>query len=485
MTTDYIKRKNTPLHRINKPAIAITGALLAAISPTTNAQDCDPIQSAKLIAPDAAIFDWFGSSVSISANTLICGASSDDTAFGTQTGSAYIYTKTASQWTLQEKILPDDAASDDFFGESVSISNEFAIIGAPGNDDRGSGSGSAYIFIKFADEWIQIDKLTASDGTTLDRFGVSVAISGDTAVVGAPFNDSPASNSGSVYIYNRNGFSWNQQAKITADDGLRNDEFGTAVAIHGDTVIVSSPNSDQNGSNSGSAYIFTRSNGVWTQQAKLLPDDGAADDEFGTSVSIIGDTAIIGAPKNDQLGSNSGSAYIFTRTQGVWTQQQHLLPDDGIGNIKFGNAVSIIENAAIIGAFWSSDFDTGSGAAYYFQHTKGLWSQRAKLLPSDPGRSDFFGNSVAIDADSAVIGAWWDDHPDQFDTSRGSAYTFDLNPPMPADLNQDGILDFFDISAFLASFSAHDPIADFTADGQFDFFDISAFLTAFSAGCPI
>ena len=485
MPTDFTKRKNTPQHHINKPAIALTCALLAGLSPTTHAQDCDPIQSEKLIAPDAALFDWFGSSVSISANTLICGAESDDTAFGTQTGSAYIYTKTAGHWTLHEKILPNDPEPEDSFGTAVSVSGDFAIISATRDDDRGTDSGSAYIFTKFADSWLQIDKLLASDGEEEDRFGASVSISDDTAVVGARFNDSPDRNTGSVYIFVRDGLFWNQQAKITPNDVERNDEFGTAVSISGDTLIVSSPNDDDNGSNSGSAYIFTRAKGVWTQQAKLLPDIGAALDEFGLSVSIIGDTALIGAPMNDQLGSNSGTAYTFTRSKGIWTQQQHLLPDDGTENIRFGNAVAISDNTALIGAFRSSDFDAGSGAAYYFQNTKGSWIQRAKLVPSDPDRGDLFGNAVAIDDSTAIIGSWWDDHPDQFDTKRGSAYTFDLNPPMPADLNQDGTLDFFDISAFLASFSAHDPIADFTADGQFDFFDISAFLTAFSAGCPI
>jgi len=265
----------------------------------------------KLLASDGAAYDYFGVSVSIDGDYAIVGADRDDDN-GRGFGSAYIFKRDGTSWTQQAKLLASDGAAYDFFGLSVSIDGDYAIVGAWGDDDNGDMSGSAYIFTRSGTAWTEEAKLLASDGAADDSFGVSVSISGDYAVIGAPLN---VGWSGSAYIFTRSGTAWTEQAKLLASDGAADDHFGGSVSIDGDYAIIGARYDDDNGVDSGSAYIFTRSGTAWTEQAKLLPSDGAANDMFGSlrSVSIDGDYAIIGAPYDDDNGVDSGSAYVFKR----------------------------------------------------------------------------------------------------------------------------------------------------------------------------
>ena len=230
---------------------------------------------------------------------------------GSNSGSAYIFTRNGSTWSQQAKLTADDGATDDWFAGSIALSGDTVVIGVRGDDDRGSNSGSAYIFTRNGSTWSQQAKLTANDGAASDFFGISVALSGDTAVIGAYGDDDRAGSSGSAYIFTRNGSTWSQQAKVTADDGAANDFFGYSVTLSGDTAVIGAYQDDDLGSNSGSAYIFTRNGSTWSQQAKLTADDGAASDYFGKPVALSGDTVVIGVQGDDDLGLESGSAYIF------------------------------------------------------------------------------------------------------------------------------------------------------------------------------
>ncbi|MSQ08671.1 MAG: hypothetical protein EXR44_05165, partial [Dehalococcoidia bacterium] len=202
-------------------------------------------------------------------------------------------------WTQQQKLTASDGAANDFFGYSVAVSGDTAVVGAWGDD---SAKGSAYVFTRSGSTWTQQQKLTASDGAAIDYFGYSVAVSGDTAVVGAYGDDS---YKGSAYVFTRSGSTWTQQQKLTASDGAANDYFGGSVAVSGDTAVVGAYGDD---SEKGSAYVFTRSGSTWTQQQKLTASDGAANDFFGWSVAVSGDTAVVGARSDD---SSKGSAYMF------------------------------------------------------------------------------------------------------------------------------------------------------------------------------
>ncbi len=310
------------------------------------------------------------------------------------------------------KLLPDDGAADDQFGRSVAISGATAIVGANAHDDNGIDSGSAYLFDITTGQ--QLFKLLANDGAAGDWFGVSVAISGDTAIVGSYRDDDNGDNSGSAYLFDTT--TGQQLFKLLPNDGAAFDSFGFRVAISGDTAIVGAGEDDDNGIDSGSAYLFDTTTG--RQLFKLLPDDGAADDRFGVSVAISGATAIVGAFWHDDNGSNTGSAYLFDITTG---QQLFKLPaNDGAAGDWFGGSVAISGDTAIVGSYRDDDNSANSGSAYLFDATSGR--QIAKLLANDGAFADIFGFSVAISGATAIAGAPFDDDNG---SSSGSAYLFD------------------------------------------------------------
>jgi hypothetical protein len=383
------------------------------------------IENTKLLASDGAIGDDFGYSVSISGDYAIIGAPYDDIGVNGDQGSVYIFLRNGTAWAQQAKLIASDGAANDFFGYSVSISGDYAFVGAV-FDDVGANmnQGSAYIFIRNGIGWTQQAKLTASDGAEVGLFGYSVSISGDYAIVGAKYDDVGANTQqGSAYIFFRTGTAWAQQAKLNASDGASSDYFGHSVSISGDYVIVGTTNDDVGGNtDQGSAYTFLRSGTAWTQQAKLIASDGAISDYFGSSVSISGDYAIVGA-KTDDVGSNTdqGSAYIFIRLGLSWTQQAKLTASDGAADDYFGYSVSISGNYAIVGALYS---DVGvfpnQGSAYIYIRNGTTWVQQAKLNTSDGDSNDYFGHSVSISGNYAIVGARNDDIGANSD--QGSVY---------------------------------------------------------------
>lgn len=266
-------------------------------------------------------------------------------------------------------------------------------------------------------------KLTASDGAANDFFGGSVAISGDTIVVGSPFDQVGANNRGSAHVFARSGGVWAQQQKLTASDGADFGQFGfgnTWVAIGGDTIIVGSPFEDIGANaNQGSAYVFVQSGGVWTQQQKLTAGDGAGGDGFGFSVAMSGDALVVGALGDD---TSRGAAYFFVRSGGVWTEQQKLTATDGVALDGFGGAVAISGDTIVAGA--TSD-DGGRGSSYVFVRSGGLWTEQQRLTASDRSAGDVFGSSVAVGGDTIVVSSPFDDVGAS--VNQGSAYVFVRN----------------------------------------------------------
>ena len=335
-----------------------------------------------------------------------------------------------ASWLPIPKILAADGASDDLFGYSVAISGDYAIVGARLDDDNGSDSGSAYIFRRTGtNSWDGGTKILPSDGASDDQFGFSVAISGDYAIVGAQGDDDNSSESGSAYIFRRTGTnSWDGGTKILPSDGDFRELFGHSVAISGDYAIVGALNDDDNGSDSGSAYIFRRTGTTsWDGGTEILPSDGASDDEFGNSVAISGDYAIVGARLDDDNGSASGSAYIFRRTgTNSWDGGTKILPSDGASFDRFGYSVAISGGYAIVGARFDEDNGGLSGSAYMFRRTgTNSWDGGTKILPSDGASDDFFGDSVAISGDYAIVAASGDDDNG---SNSGSAYITRVAP---------------------------------------------------------
>jgi hypothetical protein len=379
------------------------------------------ITETKLLASDGTTSDRFGDSVSISRDglTAIVGAPYCNDNNNVTTGAAYIFKYANGSWSENTKLLANVRAEDDRFGFSVSISDDglTAIVGAPYYDGSSDNTGAAYIF-KYANGlWSETRLLSQY------YFGWSVSISGDglTAIVGAIFP-------GSVYVFNYANGSWSQSTELK-ENGVASFQFGSSVSISRDglTVIVGHPAKNDNGINSGSAYIFKYANGEWSQ-TKLLANDRAAGDQFGSSVSISDDglTAIVGAWFDDYDVNgyvNSGAAYIFNYANGTWSQTK-LLADYPTQYDYFGLCVSISGDGltAIVGAYFDDDQGSASGSAFIFKYDNGAWS-RTKLLASDGTTSDRFGDSVSISRDglTAIVGATQNDDNG---ANSGSAYIY-------------------------------------------------------------
>lgn len=366
----------------------------------------------KLTATDAAADDLFGISVSISGDTVIIGAT-DDNREDSFVGSAYLFDATTGNQF--DRLTALDATTNHFFGTSVSISGDTAIIGAYGDRHAGTNSGAAYLFDVQSGE--QRFKLVADDAGPEDYFGWSVAISGNTAIVGA-FGDRPdGSPKGAAYLFDVT--SGQQLAKLIPPDVTN--FFGYRVGISGNTAIIGAIHDGHAGTSSGAAYLFDVATG--TQLFKLTASDAAANDQFGISVAISGDRAIVGASVDDHDSRvNAGSVYAFDVTTG--SQLYKLTASDALSNDQFGWSAAISGNTAIVGAIRDDGIHTNSGSAYVFDLSTG--NQLAKFTASDAGAEDFFGSSVAIGATTAVIGAHLNDDAGN---NSGSAYVFTIDVP--------------------------------------------------------
>ena len=371
-----------------------------------------------LLALDGAENDVFGQSVSISGDTAIIGAPQNE---DVGSGSAYVYVRNPATnlWTEQQKLLASDGAYNDHFGYSVSISGDTVIVGAYGNDDDGTNRGSAYIFVRNAGTWTEQQKLLNADGQVNDWFGLSVAISGDTVVVSAEGEDDNGSQSGAAFIYVRNGITWTEQQKLLASDNQSNSYFGHSVAIGGDTVVIGKYLDSTIAYLAGSAYVFVRNpaTGVWIEQQKLVASDAltSSSSQFGYSVAISKDTIIIGAPF-----SGADSAYVYLRTGVLWAEQQKLQASDLIFGELFGISVSVSNDTAVVGAVGYVNSNNYNGASHIFTRSSVTWSAQ-KITASDGAISDQYGYSVSVSGDNIIVGAPTDDNNG---TDSGSAYAY-------------------------------------------------------------
>lgn len=362
--------------------------------------------------------DQLGWSVSVSGDTAVVGAHGNDEN-GVDAGAAYVYVRSPAGWTQQQKITPSDAEAEDYFGYAVALDGDTMLVGAYGDDDGGDAAGAVYVFVHSSGAWIEQQKLVPASAQSEDYFGIAVGLRGDRAVVGASGDDEGGSMAGAAYVFERTGGSWQQDAKLTASDGSAQDQFGVAVSIDGTTTIVGAHGDDDQGSMSGSAYVFEHTGSDWGQVAKLAASDGASLDRFGAAVSIWGDSAVVGAYLANPSGADSGAAYVFSRTSGSWTEEQKLTPHDGATQSYFGTSVSIHGDTVLVGANGDDEAGTDAGGAYLFRRDAGVWTEHAKVVAADGAQNDIFGVAVALDAQSAVVGATGDDDTG---SASGAAY---------------------------------------------------------------
>ena len=319
----------------------------------------------------------------------------------------------------EQKLTASDGAAFDEFGWSVAISGSTVVVGAWDHGISGNrAQGSAYVFNRQGGGWVETQKLTASDGATNDNFGWSVAISGSTIVIGAwgkMIGGNPAQ--GSAYVFNRQGGSWTETQKLTASDGGVDSDFGYSVAFSGSTLVVSAPGDDFT---RGSAYVFNRQGGSWVEEQKLTPSGGWPVPFFGQSVAVSGLTIVVGASGDNFL---QGSAYVFNRQRGKWVETQKLTASDGAANDEFGFSVAITDSTLVVSSpFHEIGGNPVQGSAYVFNRQRESWVEGQKLTASDGGREDGFGRSVAVSGSIIVVGEPFESM--NGDVTGGSAYVF-------------------------------------------------------------
>jgi hypothetical protein len=461
---------------------SVRGALaFLALSPV-NALALTEFQ--KLTRSDPALNDNFGYSVGISGNTAIVGSWKDDRMgmAGDDSGSAYIFRDNgAGNWTQLDKLTASDPGNGHNFGSSVAIDGNTAAIGAI---LKGT-TGGAYIFRdNGAGDWTQVDMLTPDDAMNGDQFGYSIAINGNTAVVGAWQNNALR---GKAYVFRDNGTGdWTQIAKLTADDAMPGDQFGASVAILGNTALIGAPFDNNNaGPRTGAVYVFEESGGTWSQVDKLIASDASLNNQFGTSLSLNGDTALIGAPGDPEGGVESGAAYIYRREPSMdFEEVTKLLPDDSEPSNVFGFSVGLSDEAAIIGSYQDNDGGLASGSAYLFKESgAGEWFQADKLLASDAAPSNAFGYSVGISDGIGLVGAPLSNIGG---TDAGAAYLFNVPANIPGDYNQNGTVDAADYSLWrnmLGQMGLGLP-ADGNGDGTVNDADYALWRANFGLGSP-
>lgn len=388
------------------------------------------IERAKLTASDGAQLAVFGSAIAMSGDTIVVGAGGDSA----DQGAAYVFTKPAGGWaTLTEtaKLTASDGVAEDWFGYSLAIEGDTIVVGAVGGTyGTSTKPGSAYVFVKPGGGWVsmtQTAKLTASDGVANDQFGHATAINGDTIAVGAPF-------ASSTYVFVKPGGGWitaTQTAKLTSTVNPLIERAGMAVALRDDTLIVGAVGIS---ATTDAAYVFVRPGGGWittTQTAALTASDGVTGDNFGWSIGFDGTTAVIGA-SSDAIGANNqqGSAYVFVKPGGGWittTQTAKLTASDGAAIDWFGQSVALSADRVAVGAVLDNvDANGDQGSVYIFDKPGGGWTdmtETTKLTASDGETHDGLGWSVALEGGTLVAGAYIDDG---VAANQGSAYVFAL-----------------------------------------------------------
>jgi hypothetical protein len=506
------KTLNARFEAVKGNRIGVTVETAGAVYPVT----VDPwVQQAYLKASNTDVGEQFGWSVAVSGDTVVVGArfersnatgvngnQADNSAPGA--GAAYVFVRNGGTWSQQAYLKASNTGSNYQFGYSVAVSGDTVVVGSPLENGGATGvngdqsdlsagnAGAAYVFTRTGTTWSQQAYLKASNTDSGDIFGWSVAVSGDTAVVGAFAEASAATgvngdqadnsfvNAGAAYVFTRTGATWSQQAYLKASNTGVNDQFAFSVAVSGDTVVVGAVfeasnatgvngnQADNSATLAGAAYVFTRTGTTWSQQAYLKASNTDARDVFGYSVAVSGDTVVVGAVgeasnatgvngnQSDNSTTGAGAAYVFTRTGTIWNQQAYLKASNPDVNDSFGFSVAVSGDTVVVGALLEDSNASGvsgnqadnsasdAGAAYVFTRTGTTWSQQAYLKASNTDAGDQFGRSVAVSGDTVVVGAFGEDsgatgvNGNQADNSApgaGATYIFTVPAVGPSPVN--------------------------------------------------
>ncbi len=407
----------------DRPRFSAGFRALAAILVTVAAPDvrsqCVITDSHPLLASDAAPLDLFGLSLSLFEDAAVIGAPDDDDS-GASSGSAYVRRWNGLDWVEEQKLVASDAASGDRFGKAVAIKTPWIVVGAPQNADAGSSSGSVYVFQFNGVSWQEVQKLKASDGAADDQFGFYVSMDGDRIVVGSPFDDDHGSSSGAAYVFRLQGGTWVEEQKLRGDADSALASFGYSASMNGERILIGAPARDPE---TGAAFVFKRGAARWYLEQKILASDGAAGDLFGRAVSLSGDWAAVGAVLDDDVEENAGSAYVFRFSGVSWEEKQKLAPPSLSAGAFFGVAVSVCEEDLYVGAHQYGGYPP-IGRVFSYEYDGAAWQDGAVFGASDSNSGQVFGSSVSASGDRLLAGAFQKYSIGGGDRA-GAAYVFD------------------------------------------------------------
>lgn len=403
----------------------------------------DPwIQQFELTASDGGAGDSFGTSAVVSGSKIVVGAPNHKVGSNATQGAVYVFGRSDDTWVQQAELTASDGAAGDNFGSFMAISGSTIVVGARSRTvGSNQGQGAAYVFVESGGVWKQQAELTATDGGAGDNFGHSVAISGSTVVVGAPYHEVGSNvGDGAAYVFVESAGSWSQRAELldpaTQTDPQASQWFGSSVGVSGGTILIGAQGEYVDDvPEQGAAWVFVESGGKWSEQAQLTSSDGSLFDGFGGTMALSGNTAVIGAgchPLVDGL-CGPGAAYVFTQGAGIWTQQAELTPPDGAPNDLFSSSVALNGSTIVVGApnhpaTLLPTPQTGTGAVYVFVESGGTWSQQQEVIPSDGESVDHFGASVSVSGSSVWVGA--PNHEVGSNSQQGAAYLLGSSGPL-------------------------------------------------------
>lgn len=434
----------TPLQTTRRRILALFGVGLAGAlagceggeetpvraSTTQTPEPTPPPGAGTLVDSGRVEGDEFGNAIAVDGNRVLVGAPA---AGPTEAGLVTVFEWSGADWDTIATLAPDDGEEDDRFGSALAVEGETVLVGAYGrSDDTGDAAGSTYVFERGDGDWVQQVELTPSDGDSYDRFGWSLAIDGERALIGAYNDEDPDGDSaGAAYVFERSAGTWRQQAKLTPDDGRSQAYFGRSVDLEDGTALIGARRATTvfGGEKAGAAYVFEHTGEGWTQQTKLTARDSDSWDRFGEAVALDGERALIGAygdedPNGEGRFDGGGSAYVFARTEADWRQQAKLAAGDGGPNDAFGVAVALSGETALVGApGHDTDDREDVGAAYVYESDGEEWPERTRYGADAPVEGGQFGAAVSMGADIAAVGAPAVESVTP--ENPGSAYVFD------------------------------------------------------------
>lgn len=464
---------------MHSSSITISGVasivLTLAFGSSASAQ-CLVHEYAKLIPPFGTERDLFGSAVAVHGSRAVVGAFGDDSR-GENAGSVFFYREEplgSGGWRLDGKVNAEDSVERAHFGATVALLGDVALVGADHDDDNGTASGSVYVLRYDGTKWVEEAKLLANDGFPWARFGSALALGTDIALIGSWNDNEQGHDSGSAYVFLRDGKSnWLLERKILASDGMGEDRFAFSVALSTSTMAAGASHREDH----GIAYAFDYVADKWEEVAQLPPPNHRRGAYFGRAVAITENTLVVGAPGAQDLGPRVGAVYVYHREGSEWLLSARLLPPDRVSGDQFGYSLAIEGDTLLVGAPYSGK-PHGSGLVHVFQRQEGQWTPVATLAPSDPGEDDGFGKAIAMHGDYALIGAEDDDVQG---SNSGAVYAF---RGLQSDCNVNGVLDVVDLAACSATDCNRTGIldecedvahGDFDGDGDVQLDDYDAF----------